>query len=159
MTKGVVVVQSPAKGEARPHSHIVLVASLGPRPRTIPPLAGSTRAAADSALTDLRLVPFAQRAYSSAVPSGEVISTTPAAGTGGVVVGSRVEVLVSRGPQLVVVPTVSGQSIADAVGALRAAGLEVTEVVGPPFATEATTTDPAPGSSVAPGSNVTLYSA
>jgi beta-lactam-binding protein with PASTA domain len=52
---------------------------------------------------------------------------------------------------------VAGQTIAEAVASLQAAGLDVTEQVGPPFATHATTTDPAPGAAVKPGSSVTLY--
>jgi serine/threonine-protein kinase len=74
-------------------------------------------------------------------------------------VGTTVTVDLSRGPQLVLVPDVQGDSINDAVAALQAAGLQVPEVVGPPFATQATTTNPAPGSQVQPGSSVTLYAA
>ncbi|HVB06255.1 MAG TPA: PASTA domain-containing protein [Acidimicrobiales bacterium] len=159
VTKGIVIVQSPAKGSRVPGHSVRLVVSLGPSPRTIPQLGGDTWAAAKQALTALRLVPVMSRDYSSTVARNEVISTTPAEGSGGVPVGATVQVLVSKGPQLVTVPPVVGDSISDAVATLQAAGLNVNEVVGPPFATQATTTDPAPGSQVNPGSAITLYAA
>ena len=157
VAKGIVMVQSPAKGNHRRNSRVILVVSLGPKPRTIPSLSSSTWPQASAALRTLRLVPSEQQDYSTSVPAGQVISTTPAEGSGGVAVGTTVQVLVSRGPQLVAVPSVSGQTIATAVANLRSAGLQVTEVVGPPFATQATTTDPAPGAEVAPGASLTLY--
>ena len=41
--------------------------------------------------------------------------------------------------------------------ALQALGLNVTEEIGPPFATTVSTTDPSTGAMVKPGTDVTLY--
>ncbi|HLI15429.1 MAG TPA: PASTA domain-containing protein [Acidimicrobiales bacterium] len=157
---GTVVATRPAGGRAPYGSSVVLVVSLGPHPRTVPVgLAGSSWQVVSATLRRERLEPIERLAYSSSVARGDVVATTPAPGTAGVPVGSEVVVVVSRGPRLVRVPDVAGDTIAAAVAALRAAGLDVTEQVGPPFATKATTTDPAPGALVAPGSSVTLYAA
>lgn len=160
VAKNTVMAQSPAKGSRLPKSTVVLVVSLGPKPRTIPSnLTGATWVSARNALQALRLVPYVERQYSTTIPDAEVISTDPVEGSGGIAVGTRVAVIVSKGPQLVAVPTVAGEATDQAVASLRSAGLDVTEVVGPPFATQATTTDPAPGTMVAPGTSVTLYTA
>ncbi len=155
---GTVVSVAPPAGSLPYRARIRVVVSRGPAPRTIPALspgAGWQQEAA--ALSALRLQPIEELAYSDTVPSGSIVSVSPAPGTTGVTVGSRVTVTVSEGPQLVAVPPVSGDSIASAVAALRAAGLVVSEQIGPPFATSATTTDPAPGTQLRPGTSVTLY--
>jgi beta-lactam-binding protein with PASTA domain len=154
---GVVVAASPASGTAAYGSPVTIDLSQGPAPRTIPDLSGLTTAAARQALTALRLGAKVTRAYSDTVAAGTVIATAPPAHTTGVAVGTTVAITVSRGPRLVTIPSVSGATIAAAVAALSAAGLTVNEQIGPPFATKATTTQPAPGSQVLPGSNVTLY--
>ncbi|HWD24547.1 MAG TPA: PASTA domain-containing protein, partial [Acidimicrobiales bacterium] len=154
---GIVVKATPNSGTAGFGSTVSVEISRGPAPRTIPNLSGQPSTAAASALSALRLKPTESAIYSPTVPSGMVISTLPASGTVGVPVGTAVAVVVSKGPQPVAVPIVAGDAIADAVAALRAAGLNVVEQIGPPFATKATTTNPAPGSTVLPGSDVTLY--
>jgi serine/threonine-protein kinase len=138
---------------------VALQISLGPAARTIPQFPNTTYASAAASLQALRLVASEQQAYSSTVATGEVISTSPAEGSGGVRVGTTVVVTVSKGPQMVVIPPVTGTSVTSAVAALRAEGLVVSEVIGPPFATMAVTTNPAPGTTVQIGSSVTLYSA
>ena len=155
---GDVVTSSPSSGTAAFGGTVHIVVSSGPAPRTIPSgLAGATWPAAAARLGSLRLTAVERLAYSDSVASGDVISTSPASGTSGVAVGSPVDVVVSRGPRTVAVPTVRGLSIPTAIAQLTRAGLSVTEQVGPPFATYATTTDPAPGTEVRPGSSVTLY--
>ncbi len=157
---GTVVAERPARGLAPYGSTVALVVSSGPAPRTIPAtLVGASWGAVRDALVALRLVPVARLVYSGTVPSGEVVATRPAGGTGGVPVGARITVVVSRGPRLVRVVPVAGDTIAEAVAALEAEGLVVSEAIGPPFATHATTTDPAPGALVRPGTSVTLYDA
>ena len=108
-------------------------------------------------LRSLRLVPVERLAYSNVLQRGLVISTDPSGGTTGVPVGSRVEVTVSKGPRLVMVPAVANEPIAQAIATLQHAGLNVNEQIGPPFATKATTTNPQPGAEVAIGTAVTLY--
>ncbi|HUZ19726.1 MAG TPA: PASTA domain-containing protein [Acidimicrobiales bacterium] len=155
---GSVVSATPSSGSASYGATVRLKVSEGPRPRTIPELApGATWASAGAALTAERLVPVEALAYSDAVAAGEVISTAPAEGARGIPVGTKVTVTVSRGPRLVSVPQVVNDPISQAIALLQQHGLDVTEQVGPPFATHATTTDPPAGARVRPGSAVTLY--
>ena len=159
VTANVVVGTTPTAGAAPYGSTVVLDISQGPRPRTVPNLAGMSIAQARSALRALRLVPKNARSYSNDVANGEVISSDPAAGSSGIAVGSTVKIVISRGPELVAVPSVAGMPIADAIAALQAAGLVVSEQIGPPFASVATTTEPGPGALVLPNSTITLYAA
>ncbi len=155
---GDVVAADPKGGLAGYGSVVRLVVSKGPAPRTVPSdLAGQSWSTASAALSALRLVPVEQLVYSDTVPPGEVVSTDPAGGTSGVAVGSHVAVTVSRGPLTVAVPSVAGLSISTAVAKLEQAGLSVSEEVGPPFATYATTTYPGPGAQVRVGTSLTLY--
>lgn len=154
---GRVISISPASGTVPYGSKVSVLSSLGPHPRTIPPLSATSYSDASVQLSALRLKPVERLVYSNTVQQGIVISTRPAAATGGIPVGSRVVVIVSKGPQVVVVPTVAGEPISQAVSQLQQAGLTVNEQIGPPFATTAITTDPAPGTTVAVGTSVTLY--
>jgi eukaryotic-like serine/threonine-protein kinase len=156
---GIVISEHPSSGALAPGSVVTLEVSKGPAPRTIPDLSGLTWSDASARLIALRLQPSQTLAYSADVASGTVISTSPPAGTSAVAVGAKVSVEVSEGPQPVAVPSVAGEPIATAVAALRALGLDVTEVVGPPFATTATTTSPGAGAMLQPGAAVTLYAA
>lgn len=88
-------------------------------------------------------------------PPGKVIGTRPAAGQKAAR-DSMVTIVVSKGPDLVAVPNVAGQSVPDAQAALGAAGLQVTNVFGPPNK-RVFTTDPGAGANVRRGSGVNLY--
>jgi len=155
---GAVVSASPASGLLPYGGKVKLVISRGPAPVTIPSsLVGGSWASAQASLSTLRLVPSEVLDFSSTVAAGDVISTSPTSGVSGVAVGTTVQVVVSKGPRLVAVPSVKGDAIAVALTALQAAGLDVTEQIGPPNSTYATATDPAPGAEVAPGTQVTLY--
>lgn len=154
---GRVISISPASGNVPYGSKVSVVSSLGPHPRTIPQLSANSYSDAGAQLSALGLKPVERLVYSNTVQSGVIISTRPAQGTTGIPVGSRVVVTVSKGPQVVVVPTVAGEPISQAISDLQHVGLVVNEQIGPPFATKATTTDPAPGTTLAIGSAVTLY--
>ncbi|MHB1597358.1 MAG: Stk1 family PASTA domain-containing Ser/Thr kinase [Acidimicrobiales bacterium] len=155
---GVVVSSAPRAGDVAYGSVVRVVVSEGPAPRTIPTgLDGAPYATASADLTGLRLVPVEVHAYSDAVPSGDVVATVPPGGTPGIAVGTSVRVVVSLGPRTVQVPSVKDLSIDAAIALLQGAGLPVTEQVGPPGSTYATTTDPLPGATVRPGTDVTLY--
>jgi serine/threonine-protein kinase len=69
---------------------------------------------------------------------------------------SEVEVVVSKGPDLVKVPSVDGMSLEEAVQALEGAGLVVGDAFGPakgdPFLT-----DPPAGTEVRRGATVDIY--
>jgi beta-lactam-binding protein with PASTA domain len=88
-------------------------------------------------------------------PAGTVVSTTPPAPTV-VVVGTQVTVTVSKGPDLVTVPSVKGLGVETATTLLDSKGLVVNGVVGSPN-NVVTATSPAAGARVKRGSTVRLY--
>jgi beta-lactam-binding protein with PASTA domain len=91
---------------------------------------------------------------SSGVPAGDVISLNPPSGTP-VAYGSTVTVTVSTGPPTTVVPGVQGDTVTQATTALQNDGLVVAGVSGNPNGTVAGT-QPAQGTTVPTGSNVTI---
>jgi serine/threonine-protein kinase len=134
---------------------VPLVVSKGPRPREIPTgLEGATYEEAAAALEAVQLKPKKVEEFSDDVEKGKVIELRPGQGTAPR--DSEVEVVVSRGPDLVKVPDVRGMSLEEAVEALEAAGLEVGEAFGPakgdPFFT-----DPPAGTEVRRGDTVDIY--
>lgn len=154
---GIVLGESLVYDEVPAGSFVPLVVSKGPRPRTIPEGmagAGLTYDEVAARLADVQLVPLSGRDYSDTVPEGQVIGTSPA---GGSVVprDSEVVVIVSLGPQPVIIPDVSGDSVADAQATLEAAGLAVDGVEGPPNGI-VVGTDPAAGLQVDRGASIVL---
>ena len=94
---GSVISQSPAAGSL-PGDRLRGVAGRSTGPVAVPNVVNLTQAAATTALTGAGLALGAVSQQSSAtVPSGSVISQTPAAGTG-VAAGSAVALVVSTGP-------------------------------------------------------------
>lgn len=149
---GTVISWTPT-GQATEFSTVNVVVSSGPPPETIPSLTGSTCTGATTALQAVGLVAQCTPAYSSSVPNGQVISWNP---TGTALEGSTVAISVSEGPQPVVVPAVVTDTVAQAIAALEADGLVPAAnglLVGHVF-----DSTPAQGTSVLPGTTVTLYS-
>ena len=144
------------KGETVPkHTTIDLTVSAGPKPRTVPSLAGQSYAQAAAGLQQLGLTPArGPDGFSDTVPVGQVIGTSPAAGASAAR-GSTVTITVSKGPDMVAVPDVSGKSVQDATTMLQAAGLQVNSVNGSPDK-KVTGTSPAAGTQVKRGSSVAL---
>ncbi|MEQ1787303.1 MAG: PASTA domain-containing protein, partial [Acidimicrobiales bacterium] len=134
---------------------VPLIVSKGPAPRPIPTgLEGKTFEEAVAALEAVQLKAKKVEDFSDDVEAGKIIELRPPSGTAPR--DSEVEVVVSKGPDLVVVPTVRGRSLDEAVAALEAAGLVVGDAFGPakgdPFLT-----DPAAGTEVRRGSTVDIY--
>ena len=144
------------KGEQVPkHTAIDLNVSAGPRPRTVPNLAGQQFPQAAAALQQLGLTAArGPDGFSDTVPPGQVIGTAPAAGAS-VPRGATVTLTVSKGPDMVAVPDVGGQSVPVATTTLQQAGLQVAGVDGSPDK-KVTTTNPPAGTQVHRGSSVTL---
>ena len=131
---------------------------------TVPAVAAGTAVAAaeqairDAALTPVRATGAAE--YSSSVPDGAVVRTEPGSGTR-LPVGGAVTLVVSRGaaPERVRVPLVLGQSFDDAADTLDGLGLDVEQRAGFLFGRDdgrVVGQEPAAGSTVKPGSTVTL---
>ena len=127
---------------------------------TVPNVVGQTQAVATTTLTAAGLtLGVVTQQYSPSIPSGQVITQTPVAGTI-VTGGSAVALTVSKGPQPVTVPNVVGQTQATGTGAITGAGLVVGAVTQ---RHDATVPDgliisqtPAAGAQALPGSAVGL---
>ena len=144
------------KGEQVPkHSAVDLNVSAGPRPRTVPSVAGKSYDQAAAALQQIGLTAVRADAFSDTVPKDQVIGTSPAAGAS-VDRGGKVTVNVSKGPDLVAVPDVSGKSVQDATTVMQQVGVQVGNVFGPPNK-KVFVTDPPGGTQVHRGSSVNLY--
>ncbi len=149
-----VVGGTPAKLEKG--STVKVVVSNGPEPRTVPSgLVGGTEAEAKAALGALGLKVAVNESFSDTATTGDVISQSPRPGTQ-VPKGSTVTIEVSKGPELVVVPDVTGAtSPAGAAQILRNAGLVPGSVSGPAVGSPIGTT-PGRGTKVKKGSTVDI---
>jgi serine/threonine-protein kinase len=136
-------------------SFVGLVVSNGPAPRTMPEVVGSTEEDARAAIEGAGLeVVVADPEFSETVDEGKVISASSEAGAT-LARGDTVRIVVSKGPPMVEVPDVKGKSVEDAEAALEAAGLEVSGTKGS-TRRDVTSTDPAAGTKVKPGTKVEL---
>jgi serine/threonine protein kinase/beta-lactam-binding protein with PASTA domain len=154
---GDVISAAPATGRLLPGQHVDLVVSTGKPTVTVPLLAGpsvQSYSAAAAALRGAHLAPAEELAYSDSVPAGEVVTTDPAPHARALY-GAAVTVVVSKGPDLVAVPDVTGDSVARADAVLGADGFDVTGVTGNPNDRVVATT-PAAGQSVLAGSRVQI---
>jgi eukaryotic-like serine/threonine-protein kinase len=152
--KGTVIAWSP-QGSAPYGSTITVTVSAGPPAVNVPSLTGQTCAGATTTLNTLGLQANCTQAYSSTVPNLEVIAWAP---TGTALQGSTINITVSEGPQPVTIPaTLYGMSVSDAIAALQALGLTPVSGGGS-LAGHVFLSTPAAGTSVLPGTSVTLYS-
>jgi len=124
-----------------------------------PKLAGQTVADAQRVLKDQGLKPTVNEVFSDTIAAGQVVSTDPAAGANvrkdGIVILN-----VSKGPQLVEVPSLKGKSEDDATNDIKTAKLEVGEIKRRFSATvdkgKVVSSSPTSGSKIAPGRPVDL---
>ena len=144
-----------APAEAPKRSGIELVVSKGPPPRTVPDVRGASEADARARLEQLGLKVARTDVFSDDVEKGLVVRTNPPAG-GSAARDSTVTLFVSKGPELVEVPTVLGRTYDEALSILEAAGLTGGTVTGQ--GNIVSRTDPAPGQFVRKGTavNITL---
>ncbi len=136
VAEGDIVSQVPTAGRnghhvlAKQGSTIRVVVSSGPPPVTIPDVTSFTDCHdAVQALAAVHLVgscPAAAELYSSTVPTGGVLGTSP---TGSALYGSSVVVILSKGHAPVAIPPVTGptSTFASAQAALSAAGFTSTQ--------------------------------
>ena len=159
VAQGKVISSDPKAGKVIEHTaKVSIVVSKGKEPATIPDVTGKSEDDAKKALEDAGLKKGkVSQDYSDSVAKGRVISSSPIAGASGYYKGDSVDLTVSKGPEKVTVPDVTGKSEDDAKKALEDAGLKVTvnKRLGGPFGT-VRSTDPAAGSSVKPDSKVTI---
>jgi beta-lactam-binding protein with PASTA domain/predicted Ser/Thr protein kinase len=156
---GLVSHSEPPAGETATHgSAVTLFVSAGPKLVKVPVVVGSQRALAVQQIRGRGLLPSVSEEESGS-PAGEVISQSPSAGSE-VEPRSSVGIVVSAGKRQAKVPNVIGKLRAEAVQALREAGLdptveeEETEVAGQ--VGRAVDQFPPPGSELEPGAAVTV---
>jgi len=152
--KGAVISWDPPTGKTLDKgATVTLTVSNGAQPRTISDWRGQSYDVVAQHLTEAALKPVRKDVFDDTIPAGQVVSTTPPAGSQ-VAKGSTVTVNVSKGPDLVPVPNVIGMRRPDAVAALQQAGL-APKVFGPdgPKRTVIGTNPPA-GTQVPRGSTV-----
>ncbi|MGP9728060.1 protein kinase domain-containing protein [Glutamicibacter sp. AOP3-A1-12] len=125
IAKGQVISSSPAAGEMAGRKNTVTLAiSRGPAPVQIPNLAGMSLERAEQALSEVGLkLKLGEQQYSSTVDQGLVADQSPRQQS--VEFGSTVTVHVSKGPEYLQVPSVIGQSLAEASATLEEAGFTV----------------------------------
>jgi len=159
VASGQVVSSDPKAGTNVDHSSAVaLVVSRGRQAATVPDVTGMTVDQARTTLEAAGLRLGAQtQAFSDSAASGLVISSSPAAGATSAYQGDSVAVTVSKGPEMITVPDVSGKSQAEARRTLEDLGLtvEVNKRLGAPFDT-VRSSDPGAGTSVKAGSSVKI---
>ena len=122
---GKVISSEPAGGaQADEKSAVTLTLSKGPERYTIPNLAKRTVTDAEAAITGSNLtVGTTTQAYNSTVGKGLVVSTSPKAGSS-VKRNTVVNLIVSKGPEILKVPNVTGQTSSAAQSALSKAGFK-----------------------------------
>ncbi|MGD9159533.1 MAG: PASTA domain-containing protein, partial [Desulfobacteraceae bacterium] len=123
---GNVISQSPSAGVGViSGSAIDLVISSGPVLISVPEVTGMTQAEAETSIVSSGLVVgTVSMDNSSTVPVGSVINQNPAAGES-VPENSSVNLVVSLGPIIVIVPNLEGMSADNAEAAIISAGLTV----------------------------------
>ena len=118
-----------AGDEVEPGTEVVLIASLGPEPRTVPDLTGADQATVVTTLAGLGLVLSVEEDFDDEVPEGGVISQDPAAGEE-VARDTTVTVTFSLGPDLVPFPDLEGLTFPEAQEEAAEAGVELVLVFG-----------------------------
>jgi beta-lactam-binding protein with PASTA domain len=123
--KGQVISSDPAEGDfVQKGSHVRLKVSSGPEQVKVPSVVGEDKATAHSNLLQADLKYTDDEQFSDTVPEGQVISQTPSSGTE-VDKNSEVTLTISKGPNVVDVPDVTGRSQDEATSKIQAAGLQV----------------------------------
>ncbi|WP_161359669.1 Stk1 family PASTA domain-containing Ser/Thr kinase [Streptomyces sp. SID3343] len=153
---GIVVSSKPNVGEVLQRDTTVeLVVSRGPD-TTLPDLTNLTVDDARSRFQpnqNLTVVEDPNQQFSDTIPAGRIISANPGANTT-VPFGTKITVVVSKGPDLVQVPPVTGMNPDDAAKALAAVGLRVNNRMIPLIPANVGRQDPAAGSMVKRDSEV-----
>jgi serine/threonine-protein kinase len=113
-----------------PGTPVNLVVSQGPTPRTVPDLTGRTEEQATQLLDQFSLVlAVGDPVFSDTVPAGQIAVQSPAA-QDSLARGGTVTVSLSKGPDLVAVPDLTGMTLPQIREALTTAGLQVGGILG-----------------------------
>ena len=119
-----IIDQNPdPSGRVRKGGTVVLLNSLGPDRRAVPSVIGSTRAVATTTLERTGLKVGAVTTRFDSRPVGIVVSSDPPSGER-VRPGATIALVVSKGPDLLPVPDVTGKPLAEATATLNDAGFK-----------------------------------
>ncbi|MGW2019252.1 Stk1 family PASTA domain-containing Ser/Thr kinase [Streptomyces sp. NPDC001927] len=155
--QGAVISSDPEPGTERsPDSAVALVVSKG-RPIDVPDVAGDSVADATSTLQDAGLkVEIASEQIHSAEAAGTVAAQSLAEGSRAAQ-GDRIVLTVSKGPRMIEVPDVTGESTDSARTKLEAAGFEVKVEKTFPFLGDTVSGQSVEGGTTAPeGSTIAI---
>jgi len=158
--KSTVLQETPAAGApAARGSKVVLDVSAGERRTEVPNVVGLTQEQAQLTIEKVGLTMGDVTLRESPLPRGEVLSSTPVAGTQAVL-PSIITLVVSSGPSSIAVPDLVGQPFAQAKATLEQLGLRtaVIEVDSASADPEGTimSQSPAAGANVDAGTGVSL---
>ncbi len=139
---------------------VTLNVSTGPVAILVPNVVGMNDVAAAVAITNARLVVVSQTEASDIVAQGLVIRTEPAVGSQ-IAEGNQVIIYVSTGPDVLVMPDLTGLSPTTAFIQLDTLGVTADVVAVAPMPGEATglivAQSPTAGTQITPSSILTLY--
>lgn len=123
---GVAIRSTPAAGsEARKGSEVVVILSKGPERFAVPDLSGMSQDEATSALGAQQLAPgVVSQEFDEEVAKGQVVSSSPAPGTE-LRRDATVDLVLSKGPEPIPVPSLTGKPFAEAETTLQQAGFTV----------------------------------
>jgi eukaryotic-like serine/threonine-protein kinase len=152
---GNVKATSPAKGKLlKPNQTVTLVVSTGRPNVQVPDVVGQRVGEAEAALAEAHLSSRVERVFDDNMPRGRVVGTDPGIGAPAPW-GSAVLLRVSKGPDLVEVPDVTGLTRKEAEDRLRAAGLGWRYLF--PVGSRVAAQRPGPGEQASRGSKVNLF--
>jgi serine/threonine-protein kinase len=154
---GLVIRSDPAPGtRLKPGTAVQLVLSKGKQPVPVPNVTGKKQSDAVGALREASFVVTVTQVFSDSVATGLVVDQSPASGTADR--GSTIALTVSKGPDLVQVPDVRGDSPGTAERKLTNAGF-VAKRIDAAFSSGSAVyaTDPGHGKKVKRGSTVTYF--
>ncbi len=152
---GTVLSANPGPGaELPPDTPVTLVLSKGVEVLPVPDGRGKERKVAEKAVKEGGFEVAVTEAFSEDVAAGLVLNQAPPGGSAAR--GTRIALVVSKGPELILVPDVVGKPRKQAEDALTALGLKPRSVAIPGPGT-ARSTDPGAGAKVRKGTTVNVY--
>jgi len=149
-----VLKQTPIGGTSVKKGSTITLTVLAPNSTyPVPSLQGQSAGQAAAALGQLGLTvaPSNGTTCSNSVPMGDVVKTSPAAGTN-VASGATITLITSTGVCQIVVPNVISQITTDAIGVLQKSGLTAVVTAASPAACTNGTIGTVEAQSLAPGS-------
>lgn len=125
-----IVAGTPVGGNVLPEAQVDLVVSAGPQQRRVPPLRSLSIDEATQLLDDLGLqIAVGVEVFDDEVPAGAIAVQAPVADAS-IDRDATITVSVSKGPDLVTVPDLSGRTLPEIGQLLNESGLQLGAVLG-----------------------------